>query len=106
MVYQETVKICQNCCGIHGLQPGGKTSDDFPDTFHDKDTIPTIIVYMMIVMIMMKTYLSLRTLLPTHSWSSLIRAWLMLLWSLLSTIFTVNTFRALQMREIELFKLC
>ena len=60
----------------------------------------------MIVMIMRKTYLSLRTLLPTHSWSSLMRAWLMLLWSLLSTIFTVNTFKALEMREMVLFNSC
>ena len=57
-------------------------------------------------MIMMKTYLSLRTLLPTHSWSSLMRAWLMLLWSLLSTIFTVNTFRALEIKVMDLFNSC
>ena len=61
---------------------------------------------MMIVKIMMKTYLSLRTLLPTHSWSSLMRAWLMLLWSLLSTIFTVNTFRALEIKVMDLFNSC
>ena len=37
------MEVSQDCGRVHCLQPGGKTSDDFPDTFHDEDTIPTII---------------------------------------------------------------